>query len=568
MNNFFNHIASYFFETFKNYLPLRQKLNFKTNLKNNWFFPISALFFFLLNATLTSGYIIGIILSFIISIIIASQITSIFSYIKKQNKYLRLFSLINACGICLAGQNTFYKEWSLSSKTQALENILSLPFDVSFVISFLFALLAIYFVYFFVITFWKNIISLFRKVKIFNNIEKYEKITYLSLIILSLGFMIFSFSNSQAFYGTDFLYDTIYTSDSTSIVRDNAYINLTHTENDIRQPLFAIFSAPFVGIPYFISTLINANECVHAILINIVQIILLFIANFMLTKIMKLSPLKRICFMLIASCTYMNLLFTLMMEQYIISYFWLIFCILIIVERKQSQRVLIWGAGGTLITSLSLLPFFSKQNLFKNFKEWFSDMFHYVLEFITLLLIFCRFDSLFYFINNLFALSSFTGKDITFLDKLHQYIEFIFSCFVSPNAGIESTAIEHISWQINTITEINVFGIVILLLVIISAIWNRDKKSSLLASYWVLFSMLILLIIGWGTAENGLILYSLYFGWAFLLLLFQLIEKIENKFNKKFIIPSFTIIIVILLLMNNIPSIIEMLNFAINNYPV
>jgi hypothetical protein len=74
--------------------------------------------------------------------------------------------------------------------------------------------------------------------------------------------------------------------------------------------------------------------------------------------------------------------------------------------------------------------------------------------------------------------------------------------------------------------------------------------------------------LGSGTKENGLILYALYFGWAFLVLLFLLVEKIENKLNIKFLIPVVTMVTVIALLVINIPAILEMVNFAITYYPV
>ena len=78
----------------------------------------------------------------------------------------------------------------------------------------------------------------------------------------------------------------------------------------------------------------------------------------------------------------------------------------------------------------------------------------------------------------------------------------------------------------------------------------------------------MLLGLGCGTKENGLILNALYFGWAFLVLLFQLVEKIESKLNIKFLIPVVTMVAVIALLVINIPAILEMVNFAIIYYPV
>ena len=60
-------------------------------------------------------------------------------------------------------------------------------------------------------------------------------------------------------------------------------------------------------------------------------------------------------------------------------------------------------------------------------------------------------------------------------------------------------------------SDVNILGIIILILVLVSAIYNRHKYSSMLSIGWVGFSVIMLLGLGWGTVENGLILYALYF---------------------------------------------------------
>ena len=52
---------------------------------------------------------------------------------------------------------------------------------------------------------------------------------------------------------------------------------------------------------------------------------------------------------------------------------------------------------------------------------------------------------------------------------------------------------------------------------------------------------MILCIIGWGTMENGLVLYSLYFAWAFLILIYKLLKRVFEKFNLE---KAFRIIII------------------------
>lgn len=195
-------------------------------------------------------------------------------------------------------------------------------------------------------------------------------------------------------------------------------------------------------------------------------------------------------------------------------------------------------------------------------------MIKFGLEFVAVLLLFFRFDILFNLISSITALSRYTGKSITFADKLYQYITFVSTYFFAPDAAINPTAEAYISWQLNPVTNISLIGVVILLLVVISVIINRDKMSSLLAAGWIVLSIVMLLGLGWGTAENGLILYELYFGWAFLVLLFQLVEKIEDRLNVNFLVPVFSIGSAVILAVINIPAIMEMVYFAITYYPV
>ena len=88
-----------------------------------------------------------------------------------------------------------------------------------------------------------------------------------------------------------------------------------------------------------------------------------------------------------------------------------------------------------------------------------------------------------------------------------------------------------------------------------------------MAAFWVAFSAVMLLILGWGTAENGLILYALYFGWAFLALLFQLVEKIGETLRVKYLTEVCSFAAAAGLLVCNIPAIMEMIEFAVMYYP-
>ena len=549
-------------------LPEKNKSVLAANRKRNWFFLFSALAFFCLTLDNKVGYVLGMLITLGVLYLLVGQIPSVWDSVKNDGMGTKLFYGLTAAGICLGNQSYFYRQ------TQKLQipalDILLLG------LSFLGAVTAFYFVYVCVAVFWRKMAKITDGGKIFRESTRKEKAMYVVLYILLAALILFAFSGSEAFSGTDhlhtmldtgFVYDIIYTSDSCALLRENVYFALTHPQNDLRQPLFAVFASPLLGIPYLIGRLVSASEIVHAAALALGQLLVLLTANFMLARMLKLSPAKRMVFMLLSSCTYAQLLFAVMMEQYIVAYFWLIFCMYQICERGKPERMVLWGAGGSLLTSLILLPAMSDKHPVKQFKDWFMDMVEYGLEFVGMILVCCRFDTITALLRSTREMRGYMGGHITWENKLFQYTEFVRNCFAAPNAGINLTAEAYPSWQLEPVTALNWVGIGILVLCGISAVWNREKKSTRMAALWAAFSVVMLFVLGWGTAENGLILYALYFGWAFLVLLFQLAEKLEETLRIRHFACLCDILAAAGLLAVNIPAILEMIQFALTYYP-
>ncbi len=534
------------------------------NLKRNWYFPISAAAFFCLTIDETLGYFISAAIALCAILIISSRISSIKEIAADHPVYMKILCCASALGVCLASQEHFQRKASI------LVSKLSLSENLSTALSFagyIGVACAIFFVYFCLALFWKKLKQIFTDTGLLCGLKPAELVVYALLAVIFTVLSVIFFLSSRVPYGVELTNDIFYTSDSWLLVRNNAFLVLSHPENDLRQPLFAVFSAPFTSIPYLLGRLCGASEAVQTALLNVSQVVIMLASNFILAKMMKLSDIKRVSFMVLACCTYTHLLFTFMMEQYVIAHFWLVLCVYLIAENYRSDRLAYWGASGTLMTSAVLIPFLSGKHPVKSFKAWFTDTVKYGLEFLALILVFCRFDVIFNFLSQITLLSTFTGKTVTFGDKLYQYTEFIRNCFSAPSAGSTTEPFNHLSWQLNAITGINYIGVAIMVLAVISAILNRDKKSSNLAIFWVAFSVIMLLGLGWGTMENGLILYSLYFGWAFFVLLFQLVEKIESIFKVKFITPILSAVCAVVLAAVNIPAIMQMIDFALTNFP-
>lgn len=533
------------------------------NLKSNWYIPISSLAYFYMATLIPEGYKEGLLISFLLNVIIASVVPNLRRKFQKEKVAIRVLAGLSAAGVCIY-QQTAYAEAISNTPTNTLKDVM--PIGINF-LSFG-AILAFPFVYVLMAYIFVALNNIFKNIEVFKDIKKWEIGIYISLLAIVISICTFVFMKTDAFYGANEGCNIIYTSDSTFVVKYNAYLSLTHWENDIRQPLFAIFSAPFAGIPYLIVNFFELSSSIYAILVNIVQITLIFISNLLIAKMMQLTPVKRCCFMILSYTMYSQLLFTFMMEQYIIAYFWLVVFLCVFSNGSKVNRLLVFGTGGTLLTSIVTLPLAAQESPLQNFKKWFKNSMRYGLEFILVMLVFCRFDVFYNAINKILFLNKFTGQEVAFTDKIYQYVEFVKNCFLAPNAGINDTFMDYVSWQLNPVREINVIGIIILCLVVISIIINRSKKSSWIAFSWIVFSMIILCGLGWGTQENGLILYALYFGWAFMVLLFQLVEKIEEILKTRFVVPVITIVCTVMLLWMNLSSLKEMIDFAIQYYPL
>ena len=81
---------------------------------------------------------------------------------------------------------------------------------------------------------------------------------------------------------------------------------------------------------------------------------------------------------------------------------------------------------------------------------------------------------------------------------------------------------------------------------------------------WVIFSFVLLGIIGWGVPENGLILYTFYFGWSFICLTYKAIRSLLKRYNKLQNIPI--IVSIITMLVYNFYGIYQIIEFGIKYY--
>lgn len=549
---------------------MRQALR---NLSRNWYFPLSALAFFWPQVQWMiepKVWHLSLLFVFLIMLGVASQVRDLWQPVRTLPWFWALYALFSALGVCWRGQRYAADVLAAADWLQALQTAHP-GFDLVRLGSYGLALGGVFFAVIAMAAFWGKLRALLKEVRLFSGLRLWERVGYALLALALVLLTARLFMLSTAFYGYDAGgYDVLYTSDSGALVHNMGYLFLTFPENDLRQPLFAVFASPFLGAPYLVSQLCALPLTYEAILLNSVQVLMLVCANLMLAQMLKLSPLHRLCLMLLTTFTYSQLLALVMMEQYITAYFWLMLTLLLLTSGYRDERLPLYGAGGTLLTSLFFTPLASPHLPWRAPKAWFVDMLRCAGEFLLLLLAFGRFDVLYTLFDKIVSLSKFAGESVPLVERFYQYTGFIHDCFLSPaaTAGTCTTTPQaHISWMLEPVEGINMVGLLLLALVLVSALLNHSNRTSRIALCWIAFSMVLLIGLGWGTKENGLILYALYFGWAYLVLLFQLVQRIADILRAPWLVPLLSAAYIAVLIVANVPGMEALLAFATDYFP-
>lgn len=369
----------------------------------------------------------------------------------------------------------------------------------------------------------------------------------------------------------------LYTFDTQFLLDMDVYNNINAVENDLRQPFFGIFSLPFTVLPKFISS-ISFTE-IYPFLIAIVQGFIVFVSIILLEKMMKLKGLSKLLFMIFSCVTYPTLLFLFNMEQYVIHVFYLIVFIYMSINHIKDKDMLFIMASGTLVTSGIFFPLLGEKN---NFKQSIKNIFFTFLKFVAILIISSK--VLLLLPNQLKmkidTFSNFYADTLTPIDKVNMYTNFALNTVIAPKVEVNNSILAsqtmisngykyHILAYNPAIsqvenTTINIFGIIILAMAILGFILNRKDSFSKICFAWILFSIILLPIIGYGADENGFILYSYYFSWAFVCLIFKLFESLFKDHTRiKNILYALLIIPIAII---NFYGIYQLIEFGIQYY--
>ncbi len=508
------------------------------------------------------GILVSTTILFYLIVIRANSVT--YSSLKQFNTKTGVLSIASSAGTLCCVADTIYH---MVMKSGAISKLMSKDISTTTIQAVVvIALLTMSFIAMYGVSVIFNYI-LSNVVTLIDTIigKKYEINNIVAIVVCALYFflIVWVYRNTTAFYGSGYN-DVIYGSDSYTLTGSNVWLSLFQGQNDLRQPLYMLTAAPFMGIAYILGIILN---CFYvnglAIAYAFVQALLLVWSIWLLSRLISNNDIIRSLIILILSVSYPAIVFSLCLEQYVSSFFWLIMAVVAVMYDQKKADLMIIGAANGLLTSAFMVVW----KRAKSFVEWFQSAFKCGMMFLLTLFAFGRADIFLNIKANLAEIFQHTGKKLTIIDKAYQYSKFVVDCFVGQPAVEKVHNSGFLIWGSSEPNTINVVGIIIIVLIVVAVIWNRDSLLCKISASWIGFSVLLLCVLGWGTSSNALFLYSLYFSWAFWVPFFLSFQKIYNKGYKKSVIVILTCLFILIAKLN-IAEFIRMLNFAIENYPL
>lgn len=405
--------------------------------------------------------------------------------------------------------------------------------------------------------------------------------TYLILMTLVLaGATFLLFHQTTVFYqpetGSWYTYDVVYTSDTAVHLSTNVYGNPNAPENDIRQPLFGLFALPFSALAAFAAGFFPASPQAYPIFMNLLQQVLLLVTLVILVRRLQLGPVLQGLCLGALTLAYPFWLFAFNMEQYIFSFFWLVLFIdSSFKEEADGADLQSWsyvGATGALLTSGITAPLLLRQR-HSGQRDGFLQLVYTGALFLALTTVGGQLPLFLQAPEKIKALLRFSGTSLPFVERFHQYFQFVSSCLWAPASVVDTSTYNHVSYQLAAVTSPQWLGIALFILSLAVLGLVLNNPMAIVSGAWWLYSLVLLGLVGWGTLEKGLILYTLYFYWAPISLFFLGLSRLWPPHHQRLDAWGLVWTTPILLFLTatawwNFQGFLALVSFGLTHYPL
>lgn len=336
---------------------------------------------------------------------------------------------------------------------------------------------------------------------------------FLTVVLLYCKTTVFHMAGTS---GTD-SYDVLFTSDSGLIYSQDCYLNANADENDLRQPYFALAALPFGAAAKLIALFLPMFAYGYAVGLQFVQIMAVFLSGYLLADVFGFEGRRKYIAIAAYTLCFSQVFFGLLIEQYAVGVFYLLLAVFFAKRRELLSVPLCALSVGGLLTNIVLAPFcvFCKEKGEKAAAAYLKRAalgIFFLVFFMTVsgqllqlhpALVRYRLD----------RYAEFPPR-LPLAGCVLQYTHFVSNLFLPAPA--EAVAGEAYRYHLLAIDGVRAEGVALFVLAIVCFFACLRERGAQICGYWILFSLVLFLGIGYGTGENGVILYSHYFAWAFI----------------------------------------------------
>ena len=344
-------------------------------------------------------------------------------------------------------------------------------------------------------------------------------------------------------------------SDSALLVDGDTFCNNTSSANDIRQPLFAVFSSPFAMAAHFIALLtvfslpgLFEYKYIYSIALAFWQIGAFAAVGIILRRIIASFTDSSFAWsaIILYSVSYSTVIFAFTVEQYAFSLLALIIFIGYAVLVRQNQTdlqreetslnysLMALAAIGTIATSIVPVIYFTIATA-RKVKTFLNDTLEIIAVGVGSIIVFSKFGLLFNLNQRVEALSAYADMDSSQLGpitKLEQYLHFVYSTLFSPEVFYDKGVVLQVLPKEIPIPLFLGAGLITAAAVLGFLLFYKNRFVQC-CMIWIVFGFFLMGVMGWGSRENGMMLYSSYFAWAYISLIVLPVYKLTGRNHLK-----------------------------------
>lgn len=370
--------------------------------------------------------------------------------------------------------------------------------------------------------------------------DRYEAVFLACFCAAAFAFSAWAFHTAPILYnGSAYggvMADIVYLFDSPYHMFRDSFFMIGGVENDFRNLFFGLFSMPVSAPCHMLAGAVRAVSGYDAypLLLAWSQCLAMGASILLFARCAAGGRLGRVGLCILFTCSYQYMLHTIVLEQYAFPLFWaaaLAYLHSCGRGGAESDACLAFATGGLTSSAVLACP------VLLDGRERASDVIRNV--FLGLAAALClsgQVAGAARAVKILPSMGAFFGFGLPISDVAKEFTVFVKSILLQPDVaafsvrpwdGLECGNFS--AYRLSNDLRVDFAGIALIAAAAAGAVLNRKDRFCRMCAWWAGASVVILAVFGWGTFENGLVIYGLHFGWAYLCLAFKLAERMLGK---------------------------------------